>query len=128
MNRRDWKFGSGFTSGNRQSFPSGHATIAFAAASAATAEIHRLWPRYSWLGGTLLYGSASLVGLARMYHNQHWASDVVLGAGIGTLAGLKTMRYSHLHPDNYFDRLMLHVTVAPTPSGGGMISWSAPFP
>ena len=62
-----------------------------------------------------------------MYHNQHWASDVVLGAGIGTLAGLKVVRYSHLHPDNYFDRLLLHTAVGPAPGGGASISWSAPF-
>ena len=125
-NPRDWKVGSGFTSGARQSFPSGHTTIAFAAAAAASSEVNRLWPRYAWLAGTLLYGSASMVGLARMYNNQHWASDVVLGAGIGTLTGLKTVRYSHLHPDNYLDRVLLHTTVGPAP-GGGRISWSAPF-
>ena len=126
-NPHDWKFGSGLTSDARSSFPSGHATIAFAAASAATAEVHRLWPRYSLLAGSVFYGGASLVGLARMYHDQHWASDVVIGAGIGMLAGLKTVRYTHLHADNYFDRIMLHTTITPAPGGGGMITFSAPF-
>ena len=106
-NPRDFKFGGGFSSDARRSFPSGHATVAFAAAAAATSEVHRLWPKQTMLAGTLFYGSATLVGLARMYQNQHWASDVVLGAGIGTLTGLKTVRYSHLHPDNYVDRVQL---------------------
>jgi membrane-associated phospholipid phosphatase len=123
-NPRDFKFGAGLTNGNRQSFPSGHATIAFAAAAAATSEVSRLWPKYTYLGGTLLYGSASIVGLARMYQNQHWASDVVLGAGIGTFAGLKTVRYTHLHPDSYLDRLLLHANVAPDGRGGALFVWS----
>lgn len=126
-NPRDFKVGAGFTSGARQSFPSGHATIAFAAASAATSEVQRLWPRYKWVAGTLLYGSASMVGLARMYQNQHWASDVVLGAGIGTFAGLKTVRYAHSHPNNFFDRLLLHTSISPDGRGGGMLIWSAPL-
>jgi membrane-associated phospholipid phosphatase len=125
-NPHDFRFGAGFTSGARQSFPSGHATIAFAAAAAATSEVQRIWPKYAWYAGTALYGSAALVGVARMYHNQHWASDVVLGAGIGTFAGLKTVRYAHLHPHNYLDRLLLHVSVAPDGHGGAMVSWSAP--
>ena len=126
-NPRDWKFGAGITSDARSSFPSGHTTIAFAAASAATSEINRLWPKYSWAWGTALYASAGMVGLARMYHNQHWASDVVVGAGIGTLTGLKTVRYSHLHPDNFLDRMLLHTPATPAPGGGGALSWSASF-
>jgi membrane-associated phospholipid phosphatase len=125
-NPRDFKPFAGFTTNARQSFPSGHATIAFAAASAATSEVQRIWPRYAWFAGTALYGSATLVGLARMYHNQHWASDVVLGAGIGTFAGLKTVRYAHIHPNNLLDRVLLHVSIAPDGRGGGMVSWSAP--
>jgi len=127
-NPRDFKFGGGLTSDTRQSFPSGHTTIAFAAAAAATSEVHRLWPRYTWAAGTLLYGSATVVGLARMYQNQHWASDVVLGAGIGTLAGLKTVRYAHLHPDNWLDRVLLNTSVVPDGRGGGLLIWSAVLP
>jgi membrane-associated phospholipid phosphatase len=123
-NPRDFRFGGGLTNGNRQSFPSGHATIAFAAAAAATTEVSRLWPKYTYVAGTLLYGSASVVGLARMYQNQHWASDVVLGAGIGTFAGLKTVRYTHIHPDSYLDRILLHANVAPDGRGGALLAWS----
>jgi membrane-associated phospholipid phosphatase len=126
-NPRDFKFGAGFTSSARQSFPSGHATIAFAAASSATSEVQRLWPKYTWVAGTVFYGSASMVALARMYQNQHWASDVVLGAGIGTFAGLKTVRYTHLHPNSYLDRILLGTTISPDGRGGAMISWSAPL-
>jgi membrane-associated phospholipid phosphatase len=127
-NPHDFRFGRGFISTANSSFPSVHATIAFAAAAAATSEVQRMWPRYTWIVGPFLYGSAALVGLARMYQSQHWASDVVLGAGIGTFSGLKVVRYTHAHPDNYFDRLLLHTRITPNPGGGGTISWSAPLP
>jgi membrane-associated phospholipid phosphatase len=29
---------------------------------------------------------ASLIGIARVYNNRHWVSDVVAGAGIGILS------------------------------------------
>jgi membrane-associated phospholipid phosphatase len=48
-----------------------------------------------------------MVGLSRMYHDKHWASDVVLGAAIGTFTGLKVVRYSHAHPNNRLDRAIL---------------------
>jgi membrane-associated phospholipid phosphatase len=123
-NPHDFKFGAGWTSGNRQSFPSGHATIAFAAAAAASSEVSRMWPKMTWIVGPALYTSAAFVGLARMYQSQHWASDVVLGAGIGTFAGLKVVRYAHAHPDNWIDKIMIHTKVTPTPGGGGMLSWN----
>ena len=33
------------------------------------------------------YGSASMVGLSRIYHNKHWTSDVFLGGTIGYFVG-----------------------------------------
>jgi membrane-associated phospholipid phosphatase len=129
-NPHSFHFAGGFSSA-RSSFPSGHATIAFAGAAAASSEISRDWPKAKWIAGPLLYVSAALVGVARTYQSQHWASDVVLGAGIGTFAGLKVVRYAHAHPDNFVDRIMLHAHVAPTPApgggGGGMVWWSSEF-
>ena len=61
------------------SFPSNHATQAFALASAVAAE----YPRARWIA----YGLATGVSLARVSHNAHWASDVVAGAAIGTFVG-----------------------------------------
>ena len=127
-NPHDFKFGAGFTSGARQSFPSGHTTIAFAAAAAASSEVSRMWPKMTWIVGPILYTSAGFVGLARMYQSQHWASDVVLGAGIGTFAGLKVVRYTHAHPDNWIDKIIINTKVTPTPGGGGMLSWSFQMP
>ncbi len=124
----DFRFGRGFGSENRTSFPSGHTTTAFAAAAAVTSEVDRMWPQDSWYVGPVMYGGATLVGLSRMYHNRHWASDVALGAGIGTFSGLKVVRYSHGHPGNLVDRIMLRTTVAPDGHGGAYLVWSAPAP
>ena len=121
---RDFKFGKGFGSSDRQSFPSGHTTAAFAAAAAVTSEIKRMYPAYAWIAGPAMYGSATMVGLARMYHNKHWASDVVLGAGIGTFSGLKIVRYSHNHPDNPVDRRLLKAIVQPNGTGGELVGLS----
>ena len=115
----DFKFGGGFGNADRQSFPSGHTTAAFAAASAVTSEAERMWPHHFWLVAPVMYGGASLVGVSRMYHDKHWASDVALGAAIGTFSGLKIVRYSHTHPHNRLDRAILGLRVVPLPNSPG---------
>jgi len=127
-NPRDFRFGGGFGSSDRQSFPSGHTTTAFAAAAAVTSEIRRLHPKALPYVATVMYGGATLVGLSRMYHNKHWASDVVLGAAVGTFSGLKVVRYSHAHRDNKIDRIMLHAVIAPDGQGGGYLGLALPAP
>ncbi|HEY1951798.1 MAG TPA: phosphatase PAP2 family protein [Gemmatimonadaceae bacterium] len=124
----DFKFGGGFTNADRQSFPSGHTTAAFAAAAAVTSEAERGWPGHFWLVAPVMYGGASLVGVSRMYHDKHWASDVVLGAAIGTFSGLKVVRYAHAHPKNFLDRAILRARVTPLPDGGRALAFSFPLP
>ena len=120
-------FGRGFGNGGRASLPSGHATAAFATAAAVTEETRHWWPNAPWIVGPVLYGGATLVGLARMYDDKHWASDVVLGAGIGTLSGLSIVRYNHERPHNRVDRWLgvasLVPAVAPAPGGGVGLAW-----
>jgi membrane-associated phospholipid phosphatase len=116
----DFKFGGGFGNADRQSFPSGHTTAAFAAAAAVTSEAERAWPHHFWLVAPVMYGGATLVGVSRMYHDKHWASDVVLGAAIGTFSGLKVVRYAHAHPKNFLDRAILHSSVSPVGIDGNL--------
>jgi membrane-associated phospholipid phosphatase len=127
-NPRDFKFGKGFSGEDRASFPSGHTTVAFAAASSVTSEAQRIWPGHTWIVAPVMYGGATLVGLSRMYHNKHWASDVVLGAAVGTFSGIKVVRYSHAHPDNFIDRVLLKTSIAPDGHGGGVVAWTVPLP
>ena len=65
---------------NHLSFPSGHAAVTFA--TATVIERHLGW-RYS----ILAYAVATYVATSRLHDNQHYLSDVVFGAAVGTIAG-----------------------------------------
>ncbi|HEY8850592.1 MAG TPA: phosphatase PAP2 family protein [Gemmatimonadaceae bacterium] len=97
----------GFKGDQWRSFPSGHTITAFAFASTLTRESQFWWPHATWYVGTVFYGGASLVGLSRIFNNQHWASDVMAGAAIGTLVGIKVVKYTHSHPGNHIDRELI---------------------
>jgi membrane-associated phospholipid phosphatase len=102
-NPADFQLFRGFSGHAYQSFPSGHTINAFAFASTITRETQFWWPHSAWYVGTVMYGGASLMGVSRIYNNQHWASDVMAGAAIGTLIGLKVVKYTHSHPGNHLD-------------------------
>ena len=63
------------------SMPSGHSTVAFALSSVLANRIHNV---YASIG---LYTIAGVTALSRIYHDQHWASDVILGSAIGYFVG-----------------------------------------
>lgn len=63
------------------SFPSGHTTQAFALAAVVSGHYTQWWVRVT------SFAIAGCVGLARIQLNQHYASDVILGAIIGTSIG-----------------------------------------
>jgi membrane-associated phospholipid phosphatase len=107
----------GFKSDDFRSFPSGHTTDAFAFASVVSRETQIWNPSSRWWVGTLMYGGATLVGISRMYNNDHWASDVIGGAGLGTLVGLKVVKYQHSHPGNKIDKALLSVSFTPEGTG-----------
>jgi len=66
--------------GGRYSFPSGHSSATFA--TAAVLERH-----FGWRIGVPAYALASYVAASRLSENQHFASDVIFGAGIGIVSG-----------------------------------------
>jgi membrane-associated phospholipid phosphatase len=126
-NPNDFAFGRGFKADEYKSFPSGHTVAGFAAAAAVVSETDRWWPDATWYVAPVMYGGAALIGVSRMYNNKHWASDVVMGAAIGTFAGLKVVRYHHSHPDNKIDEWLLGVTIRPAPGGGNTYRlWAVP--
>jgi len=59
------------------SFPSGHTAAAFSVATTIALQSR------SVLVDVFAYSLASLVGLARIHDNEHWASDVFIGAAAG---------------------------------------------
>lgn len=103
----DFRLWSGVNDGMRQSFPSGHTTAAFAFAAAMERELRRSHPTTARWAGPTLYVAAALTGLARMHADKHWASDVVMGAGIGTVSGLLVARFHADRPMHWIDRRFL---------------------
>ena len=73
---------------SNSSFPSGHTTQAFAVASVIANHYDETWVAYS------SYTVASLVGVARIYHDAHFTSDVMAGALIGTLVGKSVVAHN----------------------------------
>lgn len=121
----DYKPGKGFSQLAYRSYPSIHAAAAFATAGALTAETARHSRRAAWVVGPVSYSLASLPGLARMYKDKHWASDVAMGAALGAVSGWATVRYHHHRPGNRLDKVFLGV--APSPSTNGGISLAGGF-
>jgi membrane-associated phospholipid phosphatase len=70
------------------SFPSGHATVAFAVSSVLAEQFDV--PLLT-IG---LYSLSTLTALSRVYDDQHWLSDTFAGAVLGTVCGISV---SHLH-------------------------------
>ncbi len=82
-----------FSQGNA-SFPSGHSTQAFAMATVIASHYSDVdWVPYA------AYGTASLVGFSRIYHNAHFTSDVLAGAAIGVLVGQGVVGFNSQRPD-----------------------------
>lgn len=76
-------------SSNNTSFPSGHASTAFAVATVIAYSYHPWWIKVS------SYSLATLAGLSRIHDNKHWASDVFVGALLGWWVGQSMTK---LHP------------------------------
>ena len=84
------------------SFPSGHAQMAFTTATV----IHR---HFGWKAGVPAYVLAAYIGASRLPRNEHYASDVLVGAGLGVAAGHAVT----------VGRGRARVTIAPSLSPGG---------
>jgi hypothetical protein len=126
----EFHFFKGFTHFQQRAFPSIHSASGFAAASALVAEVKRRDPSATWYVAVPAYVLALTPGLSRMYLGQHWASDIVSGAFVGTFYGWRVVNYSHEHPTTRIDRIFLgttqHLQIGPT-RGGAALSWSTAF-
>lgn len=72
------------------SFPSGHTTVAFAAATVYAMEYRDT----KWVP-IVSYSAASLIGLSRITENKHWTTDVLVGATLGYLCGRQVVNNYH---------------------------------
>jgi hypothetical protein len=70
-----------------RSFPSGHSASAFALATAIDEN-------YGF--GYVTYPVASLTAMSRIYHDGHWLSDTLMGAGIG----IASVKAAALHDED----------------------------
>jgi hypothetical protein len=71
------------------SFPSGHAATAWAAASVITHEYPGLFTK------VLAYGAAAAISFSRVEGKKHFPADAFVGSGIGWLSGWQAYRDHH---------------------------------
>ena len=98
-----------------KSFFSGHTSAAFAiAASAGTVSTMRGYPSapWVWAGGMTL---ATTVGYLRVAGDAHWATDVLVGAGVGGLIGFAVPWFFHRAEPG------AKVAVLPAPGGFAVV-------
>ncbi len=72
------------------SFPSGHTTVAFAAATVFALEY-----KDKPLIPIVAYSAATMIGLSRITENKHWITDVFVGAALGYLSGKQVVNNYH---------------------------------
>jgi membrane-associated phospholipid phosphatase len=84
----DWDLFGGLLGDERRSYPSGHSTNAFTMAAVFAEELGGATP---WIA----YPLATGVAWSRVNDDVHWASDVVMGALIGIVAGQVVVRRGH---------------------------------
>ncbi len=133
----NYVFGRGFRSAAFASFPSGHTSAAFAVATVLARGTADQSPRTHLVVSGFAYGAATLIGVSRLYANQHWPSDVVVGAAIGITSGIAVVRHAHGAPQDAPETttaktpvsalayLASHTSVAPAPHGGLTFAFSA---
>jgi membrane-associated phospholipid phosphatase len=76
---------------DHKSFPSGHASNAFAMAATFAKHYKKL--------AIPLYGFATYVAVSRMAASKHYFSDIVAGSGLGLVIGSSVVRRNDRPPD-----------------------------
>ena len=66
--------------GTRFSFPSGHTSVSFAAATVVQRH-------FGWSAGVPAYAAASFIAASRIQERRHFLSDVAFGAVVGIVSG-----------------------------------------
>ena len=103
--------------GGLGSFPSAHVTGAFAV---GTVFAESGGDDFRFLRRFLGYGLGVATAYARLHHNQHWLSDVVAGAALGTSTGFFVMARHERR------QLRADWQLVPVP-GGAMLTYNRVF-
>ncbi|MCK9411266.1 MAG: phosphatase PAP2 family protein [Prolixibacteraceae bacterium] len=101
------------------SMPSGHTAQAFASATLLDMEYRDTSPWIS-VGG---YLCATATGFFRVANNRHWASDVLVGAGIG-IASVKLVYLTHRYK---WGKMPTAVLVPTIYQNGGGVAFAMKF-
>jgi len=99
--------------------PSGHTAQAFASATLLDMEYRDTSPWIS-VGG---YLCATATGIFRVTNNRHWASDVLIGAGIG-IASVKLVYLTHRYR---WGKMSTAVVVPTIYQNGGGVAFAMKF-
>ena len=89
------------------SFPSGHTTMAFTGAAFTTMLFCQYFPESKWkyaVAGTS-FGIAALTGALRIASGNHFVSDVITGAIIGTVCGIAV---PYFHTKQFYSKFEKH--------------------
>lgn len=108
-----------------RSFFSGHTSQAFAAAANSCMN-HAYLPLYGegaekWIPCVLGMGMATATGMLRIVGDQHYATDVLTGAVVGSLSGFLIPWLLHYRGGGLEETEGPHVLVAPMPLGVGVV-------
>jgi membrane-associated phospholipid phosphatase len=76
--------------GGNSSFPSGHTTLAFAAATVYAKEY-----KYIPVVPVISYSVATLIAFSRVTENRHWLTDLLAGAALGVACGTQVVNNYH---------------------------------
>lgn len=101
------------------SMPSGHTALAFVSATLLDMEYRETSPWIS-AGGYLCAGAT---GYLRVANNRHWASDVLIGAGIG-IASVKLVYLTHRYR---WSKMPAAVLVPMLYQNGGGVAFAMKF-
>jgi undecaprenyl-diphosphatase len=115
--------GRGFTNGALGSFPSGHTSAAFATATVLARELDAKHPAEKWLVNSVLFGGATFIGFSRVYDRQHWPSDVVAGAALGSITGYEVIAHARGDRSPIDRHLFSHLSIGPSMHGAAL-QWS----
>jgi membrane-associated phospholipid phosphatase len=99
-----------------QSMPSGHTTVAFTVSTVLAEQIDTWWAR------AIFYPLAAATSYSRVYDDEHWTSDIFLGAAIGYLSGKTIVEINRERETAaIINSLIDRTTLYPVPGGVGIL-------